>query len=133
MTTLGIPPLIFIPHNDKLIINVYETKTTFSKNASYSGTGWNKPYFSYTSYLMSNPLKTYSGNNLPFLQFERNTVINIVFNNATSYFSNFHFHGLNTPPATDGVSQKLVCGPNTQYGNSLEVTYGITGHKSPDF
>ena len=57
-TKLSIPPLIFVPNEDKLVINVYETSTRFSKNASYSGLEYNKPYFSYEAYLISNINKT---------------------------------------------------------------------------
>jgi FtsP/CotA-like multicopper oxidase with cupredoxin domain len=128
ITTLAIPKLMYVPNNDKFHIDVYESPIRFSPNAALSGNESNVPNFSSKGYLQSNPNNIVSGNNLPFFQITRGSHIELSFHNKTNYFSNFHFHGLNIPPATDGVSQKLACGPNTQIGRTIDISFDVTNN-----
>ena len=128
MISLAIPKLIYVPNQDKLHIDIDETSIRFSPNASASGNEWNVPNFSSKAYLQSNPNQVIKGNNLPFFQIERNSYIELSFYNRTNYFSNIHFHGLNIPPSTDGVSQKLAFGPETSNGRKFDISFEVTNN-----
>jgi len=126
---LIIPDMIKIPDNETLVITINESTLKLAPNAKASGNGNNAPIFVSSSYLKSAPVTTYSmPYGLPFIEFERGSNVTMQFINNTSYFSNFHFHGLNTPPDTDGVSQLLAMGPHTQNGQTYNINYKITNN-----